>query len=63
VVCSEEADTPEHVLLHCRCLDRTRLLDYGNIHMDPELLRDGDVVASLAAEYCSHREPLGYSLP
>ena len=59
-VCREEADVPEHVLLRCPSLAGARLRLTGSIHIDPEQLRDADLVATLVAGYHRHREPLGY---
>ena len=58
VVCREEADTPEHVLLRCPCLAGLRLRLLGNIFVDPTRLRDGGVVAALARGFRRHLEPL-----
>lgn len=58
LVCKEGADTPEHVLLSCPCLAGARLRMTGNIHLRPEQLRDGGLVAALAASYLRHKEPL-----
>jgi len=61
IVCREEADTPEHVLLRCPCLAGARLRLLGTIYPAPDRLRDADVVAALAAGYLRHKEPLrGY---
>ena len=57
-VCREEADTPEHVLLHCPSTAGTRLLKGGNIHLDPSKLRDADLVVALASSFLRHKEPL-----
>ena len=51
MMCREEADTPDHVLMRCPCLARARFLTLGNIHGEPSHLRRDDVVASLAAGY------------
>ncbi|KAF0314720.1 hypothetical protein FJT64_000079 [Amphibalanus amphitrite] len=51
-------DTPEHVLLRCPCLAGARLRLTGNIHIRPEKLKDGELVAALAAGYLRHKEPL-----
>ncbi|KAF0300914.1 Ribonuclease H [Amphibalanus amphitrite] len=53
LVCEEEADTPQHVLLRCPCLCGARLLAMGNIHGRPTDLRRDDVVAALAAGFRS----------
>ena len=58
MVCREEADTPEHVLLRCLCLAGLRLRLLGNIFVDPTRLRDGGVVAALARGFRRHLEPL-----
>ncbi|KAF0314117.1 putative RNA-directed DNA polymerase from transposon BS [Amphibalanus amphitrite] len=58
IVCREGADTPEHVLLRCPCLAGARLRLTGNIHIRPEQLKDGELVAALAAGYLRHKEPL-----
>ncbi|KAF0296692.1 Ribonuclease H [Amphibalanus amphitrite] len=63
LVCREEADTPEHVLLHCPCLAGMRLRLFGNIHPDATRLRDGEAVAALARGFLRHREPAGYGRP
>ncbi|KAF0298220.1 RNA-directed DNA polymerase from mobile element jockey [Amphibalanus amphitrite] len=63
LVCREEADTPEHVLLHCPCLAGMRLRLFGNIHPDATRLRDGGAVAALARGFLRHREPAGYGRP
>ncbi|KAF0299195.1 hypothetical protein FJT64_000368 [Amphibalanus amphitrite] len=63
LVCREEADTPEHVLLHCPCLAGMRLRLFGNIHPDATRLRDGGAVAALARGFLRYREPAGYGRP
>ncbi|KAF0306403.1 Ribonuclease H [Amphibalanus amphitrite] len=63
IVCKEEADTPEHVLLRCPSLAGLRLRLLGNIHVDPAQLRDGDVVAALARGFRRHLEPLADGRP
>ena len=63
LVCREEADTPEHVLLHCPCLAGMRLRLFGTIHPDATRLRDGGAVAALARGFLRHREPAGYGRP
>ncbi|KAF0304474.1 RNA-directed DNA polymerase from mobile element jockey [Amphibalanus amphitrite] len=63
LVCREEADTPEHVLLHCSCLAGMGLRLFGNIHPDATRLRDGGAVAALARGFLCHREPAGYGRP
>ena len=63
VLCHEEADTPEHVLLHCPCLAGVRLRLLGTIHVNPTQLRDGDIVAALARGYLLHQEPLADGRP
>ena len=57
-VCREGADTPEHVMLRCPCLTGARFRATGNIHVSPERLRDGGLVATFAAGYLRHKEPL-----
>ena len=58
VVCGEEADTPEHVLLRCPCLAGVRLRLFGNINVRPMQLRDDDAVAALARGFWHHLKPL-----
>ena len=53
LVCEEEADTPQHVLLRCPCLCGARLLAMGDIYGRPTDLRRDDVVAALAAGFRS----------
>ncbi|KAF0299401.1 putative RNA-directed DNA polymerase from transposon BS [Amphibalanus amphitrite] len=53
LVCEEEADTPQHVLLRCPCLCGARFLAMGNIYGRPTDLRRDDVVAALAAGFRS----------
>ena len=50
-LCREGADTPEHVMLRCPCLTGARFRATGNIHVSPERLRDGGLVATFAAGY------------
>ena len=47
--CGEEADTPEHILLHCPALMNIRLRHLGTIYPSPEEVRSGGVVAALGA--------------
>jgi len=64
LVCGEEADVPEHVLLRCRCTDGARHRLFGTTNPDPTRLRDGGAVADLARNYLRHREPFeGYGRP
>ena len=58
VICGEEADTPEHILLRCPALMGTRLKHLGNINPRPEEMRSSGVVAALgaAARYLQSRE-------
>ena len=58
IVCNEEADTPEHILLRCPSLEGLRLREAGVIDLKPEQLRDGGLVATLAAGYLRHKGPL-----
>ena len=55
LVCGEEADTPQHVLMRCPCLCGVRLHALGNIHGRPTDMRRDDVVAALAAGYRSYQ--------
>ena len=48
LVCREEADTPEHVLLRCPCLAGARLRILGTIYMTPTQLQDDGVAAASA---------------
>ena len=50
-VCSEEADTPRHVLLRCPALAGRRLRRLGTINPEATEVRDDGVVAALAAGY------------
>ena len=63
IVCKEEADTPEHVLLRCPSLTGLRLRLLGNIYVEPAQLCDGDVVAALARGFRRHLEPLADGRP
>ena len=63
LVCREEADTPEHVLLRCPCLAGARLRLFGTICVDPVRLRDGGAVAALARGFIRHLEPLADGRP
>ena len=58
LVCREEVDSPEHVLLRCPCLAGVRLRLLGSIHASPKDMRDPEVVAALAAAYLRHKGPL-----
>ena len=49
VICKEEADTPEHILLRCPALMGTRLRHLGNIYPTIEQMRSSGVVAALGA--------------
>ncbi|KAF0298710.1 hypothetical protein FJT64_026280 [Amphibalanus amphitrite] len=51
VVRREGADITEHVLLKCLCLTGARLRLTGNIHVRPEQLQDGELVAAVASGY------------
>ena len=51
VVCREEADTPQHVLIRCPALIRTRHRLLGTISPGMEDVRGAEVVAALAAAY------------
>ena len=44
LVCREEADTPEHVLLRCPHLGGTHLYLLGTIRPSPDSLKDANVV-------------------
>ena len=50
-VCREEADTPRHVLLRCPALAGRRLARLGTIYPAAADMRDGGVVAALAAGF------------
>lgn len=58
IVCREEADTPEHILLHCPALMGVRLRHLGSIYPTPEEVRSSGVVAALgaAARHLQSRE-------
>ena len=58
VICKEEADTPEHILLNCPALMGVRLRHLGNIHPSTEEIRSSGVVAALgaAARHLQSRE-------
>ena len=58
IVCGEEADTPEHVMLRCPCLAGVRLREFGTIFTEPTQLRDDRAVAALVRGYRRHTEPL-----
>ena len=58
IVCGEEADTPEHVMLWCPCLAGVRLREFGTICTEPAQLRDDRAVAALVRGYRRHTEPL-----
>ena len=51
--CREEADTSEHVLLHCLALMGTRFRQLGTIAPSLEDMRDGAIVAALGAAHRS----------
>ena len=53
LVCREEADTPEHILLRCPALIATRFRRLGTIVLSLEDVRGDDVVAALGASYRS----------
>ena len=53
VVCREEADTPQHILLRCPALMRTRHRLLGTICPNMEDVRSAATVAALAAAYRS----------
>ena len=53
ILCQEEADTPEHILLKCPALMHTRFRLLGSILPSTEDVRSGDVVAALGAAYRS----------
>ena len=50
-VCREEADTPEHVLLRCPALMRTRFRLLGSIAPSMEDVRDDAIVAALGSAH------------
>ena len=50
LICREEADTPEHVLLRCPCLAGARLRILDTIYMTPTQLQDDGVVAASARD-------------
>ena len=63
LVCGEEADTPEHVLMDCPCLAGARLRILGSIYSTPTQLQDDGVVAALVRGYRRHQEPLADGRP
>ena len=60
-VCSEEADTPRHVLLRCPALAGRRLRRLGTINPEATEVRDDGVVAALAAGYRAQLSLRGYA--
>ena len=60
-VCSEEADTPRHVLLRCPALAGRRLRRLGTIYPEATEVRDDGVVAALAAGYRAQLSLRGYA--
>ena len=53
LVCREEADTSEHILLRCPALMRTRFRLLGTIAPSPEDVRDDAIVAALGSAHRS----------